>query len=263
MHASSLDLSDAVSGKLVKSIMSEIKKTDEVLKVKELRARRVGQMTYVDVVIAVFPYVQVVDADKVASKVEANLTKLLGPSSIMIHIEPLEWKIPVELQIKNATQRVNGVRGVHNVSAAEVEGKLYVVLHVQVDAKLALDDAHEIAKFIERAIQDSVSNVNQVIVHLEPSVPENTSGTMIVEKTISEAVRTVIEDQSNSVATSIVIYSTKEGMRINVRCRFKGEYSISKVHELMSKIENAVRSKFKDAIVTIQPEPTNINQKQK
>lgn len=256
MHASSLDLSDAVSGKLVKSIMNEIKKTDEVLKVKELRARHVGQMTYVDVVIAVSPYSQVVDADTVASRIETNLTKLLGTSSIMIHIEPLEWEIPVELQIRNAALRVNGAREIHNLSVANVNGRLYVALHVQVDAKLALDHAHEIAETIEKGIQKSVPNVSQVTIHLEPSIAESTSGERINDKTISDAVRTVVEKYSYAVATSsIMIYSTKEGMRIDIRCRFKGDTSILEVHELMSKIEHDIGGKFANAIVTIQPEP--------
>lgn len=55
---------------------------------------------------------------------------------------------------------------------------------------------------------------------------------------------------------SITIYSTEEGLHINVRCRFNAEESITKVHELISKIEDEIRDKFGKAIVTIRPEPT-------
>jgi cation diffusion facilitator family transporter len=256
IYASSLELSDAVSGKLVKSIMDEIKKTDEVLRVKELRARRAGQMTYVDVVIAVSPYTRVVEADTIASRIEANLTRILGTSSIMIHIEPLEWGIPVELQIRNATRKVHGARGIHNLSVTTIEGGLFVTLHVQVDAQLALDHANEIAESIERGIRESVPNIRQVTVHLEPLIAESTSGMKIDDNSISNAVRAMVEKYSDTVTIiSMMIYSTSEGMHVNVRCRFNAEDNIAEVHDLMSKIENEIKHRFANAIVTIQPEP--------
>jgi cation diffusion facilitator family transporter len=256
IYASSLDLSDAVSGKLVRSIMNEIKKTDEVLKVKALRARRVGQMTYVDAVIAISPYAQVVEADTIAARIESNLAKLLGASSIMIHVEPLEWKVPVELQIRNATSKVEGARGVHNLVVTEVEGKMFVTLDVQVASQLTLHRAHEIAESVEREIREAVPNILQVTVHLEPSVPESTSGIRIDDSSISDSVRSVIEEYSNAVTvSSITVYSTVEGMHVDVKCRFNAEDNIVQVHDLMSKIDNGIRKKYANAIVTIQPEP--------
>ena len=256
IYASSLDLSDAVSGKLVTSIMNEIKKTDEVLKVKALRARRVGQMTYVDAVIAISPYAQVVEADTITSRIETNLAKLLGPSSIIIHVEPLEWAVPVELQIRNATSKVDGARGVHNLVVAEVEGKMFVTLDVQVDSQLTLHRAHEIAESVEREIRKSVPNILQVTVHLEPSVPESTSGIRIDDSSIANSVRSVIEKCSNAVTmSSLLVYSTMDGMHVDVKCRFNAEANIVEVHDLMSKIDNGIRRKYPKAIVTIQPEP--------
>jgi len=256
VYASSLDLSDAISGKLVRSIMNEIKRTDEVLKVKELRARRVGQVTFVDAVIAVSPYAQVVDADSIASRVETNLANLLGESSIMIHVEPLEWEIPIELRIRNATRRVEGARGIHNLSVTEVEGLLYVTLHVQVDSTLALDKANQIAETVESAIEASVPNVRQVTVHIEPALAESTKGTIVDDKSISDTVQSVIDSYGKIIKLSaIMIYSTREGLHINIRCFFNASDNIARVHELASKIEDSVRKEFTNAIVTIRAEP--------
>jgi divalent metal cation (Fe/Co/Zn/Cd) transporter len=256
VYASSLDLSDAISGKLVRSIMNEIKRTDEVLKMKELRARRVGQVTFVDAVIAVSPYAQVVDADSIASRVETNLANLLGESSIMIHVEPLEWEIPIELRIRNATRRVEGARGIHNLSVTEVEGLLYVTLHVQVDSTLALDKANQIAETVESAIEASVPNVRQVTVHIEPALAESTKGTIVDDKSISDTVQSVIDSYGKIIKLSaIMIYSTREGLHINIRCFFNASDNIARVHELASKIEDSVRKEFTNAIVTIRAEP--------
>jgi divalent metal cation (Fe/Co/Zn/Cd) transporter len=56
--------------------------------------------------------------------------------------------------------------------------------------------------------------------------------------------------------SSIIIYSTSNALRININCAFSGDENISKIHEMSEKIEESVRQKFSQAIVTIHPEPT-------
>ena len=258
IHASVLDLSDAVSGKLVQSILREIRKTEEVLKIKELRARRVGQITYVDAVVAVSPFAGIVDADTIASKIEDNVTKLLGKSSILIHLEPLEWDVPLELKIRHATSRVEGARGLHNLSVTKIGNGLYVTLHVQVDPSLPLEKAHGIAESIEKGIEKSVPQVRQVTVHLEPSMPESSKGTFVDDKYISETIRSVVRAYPDVIEISaITTYATEGKLHINVHCLFAREAPISELHEMISQIEESVRQKISNAIVTIHPEPSS------
>jgi cation diffusion facilitator family transporter len=258
IRASVLDLSDAVSGKLVQSILREIRKTEEVLKIKELRARRVGPMTYVDAVVAVSPFAGIGDADTIASKIEDNVTKLLGKSSILIHLEPLEWDIPLELKIRHATSRVEGARGLHNLSVTKIGNGLYVTLHVQVDPSLPLEKAHGIAESIEKGIEKSVPEVRQVTVHLEPSMPESSKGTFVDNKYISETIRLVVQAYPDVIEISaITTYETEGKLHINVHCLFAGEAPISELHKMISQIEESVRQKISNAIVTIHPEPSS------
>lgn len=256
IHTSILDLSDAVSGKLVQSILREIRDTEGVLKCKELRVRRVGVVTYVDAVVAISPYAGVSQADAIASRIEGNLMKLLGKSSILVHIEPLEWEIPLELRIREVTSRVEGAQGLHNLSVTKVGNGLYVTLHVQVDPSLQLEEADGIADSIERGIEKSVPGVRQVTVHLEPSIPERSVGTIVDDKYVSESIRAVIANYPDVLEISaITTYSTGDKLRINVHCLFSGDASISEIHEMISQIEEAVRHKVGNAIVTIRPEP--------
>jgi cation diffusion facilitator family transporter len=255
IYLSCLDLSDAVSGNLVKSILEEIRRTDEVLKCKELRARRVGQMTYVDAVISISPFAQIVDADKIASKVEANLTKLLGKSSIMIHVEPMDSGIPVEVRVKNVTRSVEGARGIHNLSVTQVSGEFFITLHVQVDPSLALEKAHEIAEAVERNIEKAVPRIKQVTVHLEPFRAERASGTFVIDRSVSEAVKLIIQSHPEVKMSETIIYSTEAGIHVDSKCFFAADANISRVHDLISRIEEQIRRKLADAIVTIHPEP--------
>jgi cation diffusion facilitator family transporter len=256
IHASVLDLSDAVSGKLVKSILQEIRKTDDVLKCKELRVRRVGSMTFVDAVIAVSPFADVAEADKIAGKVEINLKKFLGPSSVLIHIEPIEWDVPVELKIRDATAGVQGARGIHNLSVTNVGNGLYVKLHVQVEPSLQLEEAHGIAELIEKGIESSVPGVRQVTVHLEPSMPETSRGTIVDDEDVSASIRSVVQAYPDVLEISAIsTYSIGDTLHVDVHCIFAGNTPISELHEIITKIEEGVRQRIGNAIVTVHPEP--------
>jgi divalent metal cation (Fe/Co/Zn/Cd) transporter len=258
IYTSMLDLSDAVSGKLVKAVLREIEGTNDVLKCKSLRVRRVGQVTYVDAVCAVSPLAGIAEADAIASRVEANLSKLLGKSSIMIHLEPLESELPMELQVRSATSKVEGARGLHNVSVTNVGDGLFVTLHVQVDPSLPLDKAHEIARSVEEGIENSVPSVRQVTVHLEPLIPETSKGILVENEYVSATIRSIVRRYPDVKQISAInTYRAQGKLYINVHCLFSGNTPISEIHEIISRIEESVRQRFENAIVTIHPEPAN------
>lgn len=257
IHSTSMDLSDAVSEKLVQSILAEIRKTDEVLKCKELRVRRVGDVTFVDAVIGVSPHVGLIGADTIAARIEANLQKLLGKSSIMIHIEPWEWEIPIEMQVRAATNKVEGARGLHNLSVTTVDDGHYVTLHVQVDPSLPLDKAHEIAERVETGIESVIPQLRRVTVHIEPSRPERSRGIIVNDKSVSDAVKSIVESHRFvAEISSIILYSADDQLRIDIICLFKGEENIAKIHDAITKIEEDIKARFSNAIVTIHAEPS-------
>jgi cation diffusion facilitator family transporter len=258
IYSSMLDLSDAISGKLVKAVLREIEATTDVLKCKSLRVRRVGAVTYADAVCAVSPLAGVAEADSIAARVEANLTRLLGKSSIMIHIEPPDRELPAELQVRSVTSKVDGARGLHNLSVTNVGGGLFVTLHVQVDPSLPLEKAHEIARSVEQGIENSVPRVRQVTVHLEPSMPEVSQGSLVEDDYVSDTVRSIVRAYPDvRQISAITTYRAQGQLYINVHCLFSGDTPISEIHEMISKIEESVRHSFENAIVTIHPEPVN------
>ena len=61
-----------------------------------------------------------------------------------------------------------GVRAYHAIRARNLGGKVDMDVHVLVDPKLTVREGHDIASNVRRRIQDAESNVQQVIVHVEP-----------------------------------------------------------------------------------------------
>ncbi|MCS7131824.1 MAG: cation diffusion facilitator family transporter, partial [Hadesarchaea archaeon] len=71
--------------------------------------------------------------------------------------------------IMEVCQSVPGVRGCHKCRARRVGSKIFADLHVLVDPKVSMDEAHAIATKVERRLKAKIKGLESVVVHLEPS----------------------------------------------------------------------------------------------
>ena len=70
--------------------------------------------------------------------------------------------------IFNAVKCVPGANNPHRVRSRQI-GNLYMIdLDVEVDGNISLKEAHDIAHAVEKSIRDSIENVYDIVVHVEP-----------------------------------------------------------------------------------------------
>lgn len=74
--------------------------------------------------------------------------------------------------IAECALEVEGVRAVHEVRSRGLSGEVYVDLHVLVDPAMTIVEAHEVANAVEKRVCGRFEQVKEVLVHLEPDIPE-------------------------------------------------------------------------------------------
>jgi cation diffusion facilitator family transporter len=70
--------------------------------------------------------------------------------------------------IKFVVNRVEGVKGCHNIRTRGSVNSVYLDLHVLVDSNMPIEKAHNIADNIEKEIKQEFPAVVDIIVHIEP-----------------------------------------------------------------------------------------------
>jgi cation diffusion facilitator family transporter len=75
--------------------------------------------------------------------------------------------------IDRAARKVSGVQGVHNIRTRGGEGMTWVDMHIQVDATMAVDDAHEISSSVAARVAEEVGEPADVTVHIEPATEQH------------------------------------------------------------------------------------------
>lgn len=88
---------------------------------------------------------------------DANLALMDGMSDTSVY-----------RNIIRAVEKVPGAHNPHRIRTSRIGNMYNIVLDIEVDGKLPLTEAHHIAQKVEDSIKDSIDNVYDIVVHVEP-----------------------------------------------------------------------------------------------
>ncbi|MEM1539866.1 MAG: cation diffusion facilitator family transporter [Candidatus Bathyarchaeia archaeon] len=255
VRTSGMELSDAVSRDVADKVRKEMVSTLGVSTVKVLKVRRAGDKTFVDATIQVPDYMSLEEAHMLASQVEERLKTVLGNAEVLIHMEPPEKEMPTTRLVEKLAGEVEGIKEVHEVNVVYTHGKLYVTLHARVDPALSVHQAHELAEKIEGKLTEKLANIGNMTVHIEPFNTKQ-RGPAVNEGEIQQIIYKTAESfQQMFTVKRIATYVVGGKRYINIDCCFVSQISIEEAHKVASKIENGIKKRFTETIVTVHIEP--------
>lgn len=272
-YQNATELSDAISPKLVSKVRQAANSTEGVLESKDLKMRKVGRDTFVELTVVLDSTRSFESAHETSARVEANIEKSLidaglqvTPRDIIVHFEPVSSVagMPAETIVESAAASVGGVRGVHNILVSRIGGTslIGISLHIQVRRSASISEAHSIANAVEDSIKKRLKGIENITVHLEPQMPNLGGVQPVFDREIQDTIRAIVTNKGDVRRTSrIAAYRTEEGiLKIDVGCIFRstsdGEMTIEQVHDRVSEIEKQIRAMYPGSIVTIHAEPS-------
>jgi divalent metal cation (Fe/Co/Zn/Cd) transporter len=257
IFTSSQELTDTISKNIVSEIRQKIEGTEGVAMCKDLKARKVGDKTYVETTICVPDSMNLEEAHDVASQIEGTIVKSHGDSTVTVHIEPIGNEKPIEKEVEALAMSVEGVREAHSLNSVYSKGKLYLTLHALVDPQLSVAEAHSIAEMIEKKLKQQIGAIENVTVHIEPNLPKISRELALEEEQVQKIIRQIVESHPDIRSVNrIVTYLSEKQRYINVDCSFDKDTSVDIMHETVSRVEAEIKKKFKEAVVTIHAEPS-------
>ena len=139
----------------------------------------------------------------------------------------------------------NRALAVHHVTVHAIGGRLSVSLDLEVDGKLALGAAHDIADGLEAALRDELGPDVEVETHIEPLQPPEAAG----REAPPERVRAVEIALAEIAAEGgmirdvhdVRVRETADGEIVNFHCRVDPALAVQAVHEKVDEVERALR----------------------
>jgi cation diffusion facilitator family transporter len=253
VRSSIMELSDTASRELVEKTRKIIRSCEGVVKVENLKVRKVSSKIFVETSVQVPNLMSLEEAHALASRIEACLKDSLINVDATVHVEPDQERKMDQLIVKLAS--VAGVREVHDISTNFVNGKLFITLHAYVDPELSVEEAHKIAETIESNMDAEIKLLENVTVHIEPA------GVAIPSAEVNETqLIKIVNDIARNIGGTlrikrVITYSAGGKRYINIDCCFTGDLQIKDAHRLASQVEKETKEHFANAIVTAHIEP--------
>jgi len=248
-------LMDRVPSEAEAAALQAIGALDPPVELRRLRMRQAGGQQFADVVIGVSPGAAIGQGHAAADAVEAAVHRALPDSDVVVHVEPAGDDAALRERALAAAQRVPRVREIHNLSVLRVGSSMQVSLHLKLPGELALDDAHEIATEVERAIIASVPEVDAVQTHLEP-LAEPAVGRVGDGAADRALIERIVRETTGTAPRELRFLDTDDGMLAYLTLGLDPQTSLADAHGRASEIEERIRRErpeITDVIVHTEP----------
>jgi cation diffusion facilitator family transporter len=226
--------------------IAAIRAVPGVVDVERLRMRMVGSTHFIDAIVQV-PRTHPIDrVEEIKRKAQAAVSNVLDDADLTF------TAVPVARNNESIRERImviarNSGLAIHHVTVHDLGGKLTVSIDLEVDADMALNQAHDIAQELERNIRDEFGEDVEVDTHIEPLEPELPLGADAAPDRV-DAIKTALSrfaaDGAIHDIHSVRVRNTDAGEIVNFHCRAAPSMSVIKVHENVDAIERALRRAF-------------------
>ena len=239
-----------------------------VISTERVRVRRAGNKHFVDVTISVPRSASFEHVHAISDAVEQRIGEIV-PADVMVHMEP---RAEVGEHLFDAIRVIAARRGlaVHEISADQLDGRLFVEMHLEVPEGLSLRDAHRRATELEEEIRtlpgvaaSSTRSQAVVNIHIEPL------GTHIALDNGQRGEMTelclAIENYINTLPSEfhelvdchdVHVRQVEQKILASCHCAMDGSLPITQIHDVTAALEGRVKEHFPQvARVTIHPEP--------
>jgi cation diffusion facilitator family transporter len=242
---------------LREQITDVVDDTEGVLQAERVRVRRSGQRYFVDVTISVPRTATLEQAHSATEAVEKRIGKIL-PADVVVHVEP---RAPSNEHLFETVRAVALRRGfsIHELSAHLLDGRLFLELHLEVDEKSSLREAHHRATELEEDIHRVTGPQAFVNIHIEPlggRVPgaEEMQG---LSRSVQELLNSLPSDFHGLInCHEVHVRAVEHRILVSCHCAMDGNLPITQVHDVTAALESRVKERFPQIFrVTIHPEP--------
>jgi cation diffusion facilitator family transporter len=271
-------LLDTAPAGLQERVAKEVAGLEGVLSTERVRVRRAGNKHFVDVTISVPRATSFEQVHAISDAVERRVGEIVPanvPADVMVHMEP---RAAAGESLFDAIRAIAARRGlsVHEISADQLDGHLFIEMHLEVDERSSLREAHRRATELEEEIRalPSVAGPSgpsgvlgrakpRVNIHIEPlgthiASEDGRRGDMAgLGRAIEDYINTLPREFHELVdCHEVHVRQVEHKILVSCHCAMDGGLPITQIHDVTGELEIRVKERFPQiARVTIHPEP--------
>jgi cation diffusion facilitator family transporter len=256
-------LLDAAPAGVRAKIIEAVRRVEGVIEVDRVRIRRAGNRYFADVSVGLARTVTFQHSGQVAQMVTGAVQSVLPDADVTVNSVPrADRKENIFDQIRAVATRHN--LNVHDVSVQDLEGRLHVEQHLELDERLSLKDAHDRVTALEAEMREEVPDISTILTHIESEPATIEPGDEIVRDPALERrlKATAAEFPDVLDMHEIEIKRVRGRLYVSCHCTFSDELPLSRVHDIQTDLEIRFKQDAPELFrVLIHPEPLTDNRR--
>ncbi|HVH88165.1 MAG TPA: cation-efflux pump [Terriglobales bacterium] len=256
-------LLDAAPRGIRGQIVREVGTVRGVLDVDRVRVRRAGNRYFAEVQVAVNRNATLQHSDSMASSVTDAVHRVLPDADVTI------LTLPRATGRESIFDRIHAVAarhnlGVHDVNVQDLDGKLHVEQHLELDERLSLKEAHDFVTVLEAEMRSEVPEITSILTHIESdSATIEPGDTRLKNASLEAKLRRIVAEFPEVIDLhEVVLKRVREHLYLSCHTTLPDDLSLARVHD----ISTALETRFKQAApelfkVLIHTEPQTDNRR--
>ncbi|MPZ54985.1 MAG: cation diffusion facilitator family transporter [Rhizobiales bacterium] len=218
-----------------------------VVVVDRVRVRPVGGEMFIELTVGVS---RTLPLDRVAAIKQAVAQAIaadIAGAEVTVMTEPHALDDETVLERIMVIAR-NRALAIHHVTVHTVAGQLLVAVDLEVDGRLTLQAAHDVADAFEAKVRDELGPDVEVETHIEPLQTSDATGRDASPERVREVSDVLIEvvRQLGTLRDvhDVRVRETGDGEIVNFHCRVDPALPVQTVHELVDEAEYGLRRRL-------------------
>jgi cation diffusion facilitator family transporter len=238
------DTAPAGSAEAVRRIAGRV---GGVVSVDSLRVRPAGDKLFVELIVGVSRTLPLDRLEALKERVAEAIRAEMPRAEVGIAAAPRA------LDDETVQERVmviarNQALAVHHVTVHDIKGTRSVSLDLEVDRKLGLGAAHDIADHLEAALQEELGHDVEVETHIEPLQPTEAAGREAAPERVRAVEMALAEIAAEGGMISDIhhvrVRETDEGEIVSFHGRVDPALAVQAVHEKVDGVERELRRRL-------------------
>jgi cation diffusion facilitator family transporter len=256
-----------VRAQMRRDLLRDVEDTSGVLGVEQLRVRRSGPDTFVELSLRMPRNVTFQRSEQITLAATDAVQRLLPGADVIIRTVPTAASgESVFDQIRAVAARLN--LAVHDVTVQQMDGALHVEQHLEVPETMPLREAHEVATRLETEMRREVPGIATLLTHIE-SEPETIADAaqMQASQNLANQLRKTAAHFPEILDIHEITLTRGHGgaansVQVNCHCTLPDDLSMQAVHNIITNFESEFRLDHPQvARVLIHPEPATDNRR--
>ncbi|MBI1739931.1 MAG: cation diffusion facilitator family transporter [Candidatus Koribacter versatilis] len=256
-------LLDAAPSGVRNQILERIGAVEGVLEVDRVRIRRAGNRYFADVSVGLSRNLTFQRSEQIADEVTARVHQVLPDADVMVH------SVPRARRSENIFDRIRAVAtrhnfNVHDVSVQDLNGKIHVEQHLELDEQLSMKQAHDEVTRLETEMRNDVPEISTILTHIESEPATIERGEQIVQEPgLERRFKYIMKEFPEIVDIHEFQFKMiRDRLYVSCHCTLPDDMPLSRVHDVQTALEIRFKQDAPELFrVLIHPEPMTDNRR--